>query len=652
MLRKQLSFTSSLFLIGMVLAMPAIVTAAPLIPVQAGGEIGEAVVVDDVAYLATGPSISVWQLSSDGMTAPVQVGATAPLPGLVRGLAVSGDYLYATWANADFQGELVVYSLADPLAPVHALDFAYSTGSFLQPADVLVIGDTLILTDPESGVYSIDISDPMAPSVNTQLWSFSLKSLALTGSHVVAWGAGFAGFVVEIMDVTSPAAPSTVGYYNSWGLFEDAAVEGDVMMLVGDGFEIVSLTDPTMPVMLTTVPSSGTYIRSALMNGGLAYLGDENGLQVWDLSTPATPVAGELVSAPSDRTESSALHMISGGVEMIQFTGMGRGLAFDLDTPATPTLEHVFDLPVGSDTEDVATLANGEIANSDFYSGLRISDGGLNSTSRLDPAIQYGGYEHLAVVGTTAYMTSWGYGLLIIDLSDPNAPAQLSSVYIQYASAVDVAGDMAYVVTSTNGGILQIVDVSNPQLPVPRGSLAIAKGLDVVHHGSMVLIADDDWGGSGLKIVDVSIPDSPMQLGVYTDCATASGVAADGDLAYLACNDGSMHVVSIADPAMPTQVGVYTDPSVYLQGSSIGFDGSVVWYGHFGGADVIDVSDPALPTRIMRVATAGAVRGMEVGDDGNAWLAATTGGVYRVQPFVFNDGFESGDTSAWTVAMQ
>jgi hypothetical protein len=337
---------------------------------------------------------------------------------------------------------------------------------------------------------------------------------------------------------------------------------------------------------------------------------------------------------------------------MILFTGMGRGLALDLDNPASPTLEHVFDLPVGSNTYDVATLAGGDLAVSDFYSGLRISDADLNSVGRFDPAIAQGGYEHLAIDGTTAYMASWGYGLLILDVSDPGAPTLLNSVFIQYASAVDVNGDMAYVVTSTNGGVLQIVDVSNPQLPIPRGSLSISKGLDIVHHGSMVLIADEDYSGSGLKIVDVSIPDSPIQLGAYSGCSTASGVAADGDLAFLACSNGSMHVVSIADPAMPTQVGLYTDPSTYMQGSSIGYHDGFVWYGHTGGVEVLDVSDPALPTRILRFETAGAVRGMEVDEDGNAWLAATTDGIYRVQPFVFRDGFESGDTGAWTTQMQ
>ncbi len=652
MLRKQLWFASTLSLVGILVAMPAIVTGAALVPMQAGGEVGETVIVGDVAYLVQGSAVSVWQLSSDGMTAPAQVGTTEPLPGLIRGLAVAGDYLFATWANQDFQGELVVFSLADPLAPARVLDFAYSTGLFLRPGDVVAIGDALILADPESGVYSIDISDPLAPSVGAQIFTYGLERLAVTGSHVIGWGSGFSGFAVEVIDVTTPMMPSTVGYYSSWGLFEDAAVEGDVMMLVGDGFEVVSLTDPTMPVMLTTVPSSGTYIRSALMNSGLAYLGDEDGLQVWDLSNPATPVAGELVSAPSARTESAAIHPISGGDEMIQFTGMGLGLAFDLDTPAIPTFEHVFDLPVGSDSTDVAAFGNGSLAVSDFYSGLRLTDDELMSLGRVDPAIQYGGYESLTVAGTTAYVTSWGYGLMIMDLADPVAPSLLSSVYVQYASAVDVGGDMAYVVTSTNGGSLFIFDVSNPQLPVPRGTMPISHGWDVVYHDGLALIADEDYVDAGLRVVDVSNPDVPLELGRYGDCNSAAAVTASGDLAFLACHDGTMHVVSIADPAMPTQIGVYTDPSVYLQGSSIGLDGSVVWFGHTGGVDILDVSDPAQPTRILRQQFPGAVRGMDVGADGNAWIAAANAGVYRVQPVIHRDGFESGDLSAWTTSME
>jgi hypothetical protein len=653
MLRKQSILSCSLCLIGVLLALPALVAAAPLAPVQAGGQVNDAVVSGDLAYLASGPSVSVWQLSSDGTAPPAQVGATSPLRGQVRGLAVIGDYLFATWATGYPYGQLAVFSLTDPVNPEHILDFEYSSGTILRPGGLVAIGDVLLMIDSESGLYSIDVSDPLAPSVTTTIPSAGLQRLAITGNHVLGWGPSFiGGFVVDVYDVTVPSVPSWAGFYSSWGNYVNAAVSGDTMILVGDGFEVVSLANPAMPAMLTTIPNWGTYIQSAIMDGDLAYLGDDAGVHVWDLSTPATPVAGDLVAAPADRTDTAAFHPISGGLEMILFTGMGRGLALDLDTPASPTLEHVFDLPVGSDTYDVATLASGDLAVSDFYSGLRISDAGLNSVGRFDPAIAQGGYEHLAIDGTTAYMASWGYGLLILDVSDPGAPSLLNSVFIQYASSVDVNGDMAYVVTSTNGGILQIVDVSNPQLPIPRGSLSISKGLDVIHHGSMVLIADEDYAGSGLKIIDVSIPDSPIQLGTYSDCSTASGVAADGDLAFLACSNGSMHVVSIADPAMPTQVGVYTDPSTFMQGSSIGYHDGVVWYGHTSGVDVIDVSDPAQPTRILRFDTAGAVRGMEVGEDGNAWLAATTDGLYRVQPFVFRDGFESGDTGAWTTQMQ
>ena len=646
-------FTMVLAAASVLLALPSVVIGSPVLPLQAGGDIRESVVVGDIAYLTEGASISVWQLSSDGSQAPVRLGATEPLSGAVNGIAVVGDSLFATWATQNPYGQLAVFSISDPLNPVHALDFAYSTGSYLRPSDVVAIGDVLLLTDPETGTYAIDVSDPLNPSVSATLPpSFGLEHLAITGTTMVGWGAGFAGFGVEVFDVTTPSAPTSVGYYSTWGNYINGAVSGDTLVLVGDGFEVVSLANPAMPASLTTVPNWGTYIRSALMDGDLAYLGDESGVHVWDLSTPSSPVAGAIVPAQADRTQAGFIHPISGGAEALLFTAMGRGLSLDLASPAFPTLEHTFDLPVGSDSYGVVELDGGDVAVVDFYSGLRLNDGNLDSLGRVDPGLAQGGYEALAVAGTTAYVASWGYGLLTMDISNHNAPATVGSVAIPYASGVDVAGNFAYVVTSTNGGVFQIVDVSSPDLPVLRGSMGLAKGLDVVAHNGLALVADDNSGDAGLRIVDVSLPDAPMQVGGYTLCDSVGGVAADGDIVYLACLDGSMHVISITDPAMPTQLGIY-DPTGYSVGYAVAIDGTTAWFGHTGGFSLLNVSDPAHPALIQKVDLPADVLDIEVGIGGNVWMAAGVAGVYKaVSPVIFLDGFESGDLSAWTTAVE
>jgi hypothetical protein len=652
MQRAQHLIAAVLMTASIALAGPSVVTGSPLLPLHAGGDIRESVVAGDIAYLTEGASISIWQLSSDGSQAPVRLGATEPLAGAVNGLAVVGDSLFATWATPYPYGQLAVYSLTDPANPVHELDFEYATGSFLRPSDVIAIGDVLLLTDPESGVYAIDVSDPLAPSVTDTEPSFGLERLAITGNHALGWGRSFiGGFNVEVFDVTTPSNPSWVGFTSSWGNYVNGAVSGDTLILVGDGFEVISLANPAMPVSLTTVPNWGTYIRSALMDGDLAFLGDENGVHVWDLSTPSSPVAGTIVSAPADRTQAGVIRPTSGGEEALLFSAGGWGMSLDLATPAFPTLEHTFDLPVGSDSQGVVELAGGNVAVIDFYSGLRLHDGNLDSLGRVDPGIPMGGYEALAVEGTTAYVASWGYGLLTMDISDHNAPAPLGSVAIPFASGVDTDGSFAYVVTSTNGGVFQVVDVSDPGLPVLRGSMGLSKGLDVLVHNGLALVADDTTGDAGLRIVDVSLPDAPIQLGSYTLCDSGGGVAADGDVVYLACLDGSLHVVSIADPAMPTQLGMY-DPAGYSVGYDVAVDGTTAWFGHTTGFSLLNVSDPANPTLMQKFDLPADAYDIEIGAGGSAWMATGLGGVYQaVSPVVFFDGFESGDTSAWASQM-
>ena len=53
-----------------------------------------------VAYVATGRVIAAWDFS--GNNAPTQVGAVAePAGGLITGLALHGDHLYASWRTGN-----------------------------------------------------------------------------------------------------------------------------------------------------------------------------------------------------------------------------------------------------------------------------------------------------------------------------------------------------------------------------------------------------------------------------------------------------------------------------------------------------------------------------------------------------------------------
>src|SRR2546426_5815546 len=81
------------------------------------------------------------------------------------------------------------------------------------------------------------------------------------------------------------------------------------------------------------------------------------------------------------------------------------------------------------------------------------------------PGIPRGDALAVAVSGAHAYVAAGDGGLLVIDLTNPTAPVQVSSYLTSgEALAVVIAGNYAYVACGDAG--LQVIDVSNPTAPV------------------------------------------------------------------------------------------------------------------------------------------------------------------------------------------
>ena len=140
--------------------------------------------------------------------------------------------------------------------------------------------------------------------------------------------------------------------------------------------------------------------------------------------------------------------------------------------------------------------------------------------------IQLGTYNTLgyargvAVVGNHAYIADTGNGLLVIDVTNPNAPVLMGS-YDTPGDAIGIAvvGTLAYVADGTAG--LQIIDISDPFVPTRLGSYnttGIAFGVTVV--GNRAYVAD---GFSGLQIIDVTHPAAPIHLGGLRHTRTGAG---------------------------------------------------------------------------------------------------------------------------------
>ncbi|MDD1422766.1 cadherin domain-containing protein, partial [Dolichospermum sp. ST_sed1] len=111
------------------------------------------------------------------------------------------------------------------------------------------------------------------------------------------------------------------------------------------------------------------------------------------------------------------------------------------------------------------------------------------------------------------------------------------------ALGVQVVGNYAYVADDESG--LQIIDISNPTTPILKGNYDTsdrAFGVQVV--GNYAYVADGD---SGLQIIDISNPTNPTLKGNYDTSGNAFGVQVVGNYAYVADAHGGLKIINVSE---------------------------------------------------------------------------------------------------------
>jgi hypothetical protein len=116
----------------------------------------------------------------------------------------------------------------------------------------------------------------------------------------------------------------------------------------------------------------------------------------------------------------------------------------------------------------------------------------------------------------------------------------------------------------------------------------------------------------------------------------------------VADQSGGLRIVDVSDPADPFEVGVVDNPAWALDVAVSGFSAYVATGA--AGLRVIDVFDPASPFEVGSVDTPGFASGV-VASDRHVFVADGAAGMeifWKCGVPIFFDGFESGDTSAWS----
>jgi len=548
-----------------------------------GGKCNAVALQGEYAYVGVGPRLII--LDASNPLHVYLVGKTRPLPGVVRGIFVAGSYAYV----ASDPGGLRVVDVSTPSNPIEV----GSENSHGYAMDVVVKGDYAYVTY-YNGLSLIDVSAPSHPmEVGFCVTPGDDATAATVAGGYAYVAAGPAG--LRVVDVSTPSSPIEVGTLNT-----PSEARGVRDVTVAGGYAYVADWDAGLRVVDISTPSNPTevgfhdtpgYARSVAVVDGYAYVADHyEGLWVVDVSMPSNPKEVNVYNMPWDACSVA----VTAGYAYIADCEAGLRVV-DVSTPSDLTEVDSYRTPwqVSSITVD------GDYAYvADRGAGLRVLNVSTPSSpwevgSYATPGTAYG----VAVAGPYVYVADRETGLRVLNRQ---SMAEVGFCDISdSACAVAVAGDYAYVVGFWG---LRVVDVSNPFDPMevgvydrPGHTSAGAGGRNVAVAAGYAYFAD--WE-AGLRILDVSTPSNPMEVGFYPTSGNAYAVAVVGDLAYIASLEGGLRIVDISAPATPVQVGVFETPWYEpIEGVAVTGDYAYVVCGTVG-LRVLDVSTPSNPTKV------------------------------------------------------
>ena len=294
--------------------------------------------------------------------------------------------------------------------------------------------------------------------------------------------------------------------------------------------------------------------------------------------------------------------------------------------------------PIDANQAGIFLSANGEETRDEFIrelSGKRLSSERFDSSNvrfvgnwpfGRSNAVELDPDRNLAFCGS-------GGGVYILDVSDPGNPGKVSEkihvrstvVALFYQSSTQTL----YLAAEETG--LEIWDVSNFENPEKLGSYGkLDWTFDVAVSGDYAYLAD----GGGLRIINVSVPSNLTEMGYCETPGSARGVAVSGNYAYIADDQSGLRIIDISTPSDPFEVG---DVPGYANDVAVSGDYAYV-ADYYNVLRVINIFDPEVPEELGQCDLPGHAYGVDV--SGNYAYV-----IYRAEVYMGPTGMDVIDIS-------
>jgi hypothetical protein len=475
-------------------------------------------------------------------------------------------------------------TLADPAAPTvtDTLNLGVELG---EVATMTLEGDRLWIAAGTHGFFAVSNDLTLISHVATPA---ETRDLALSGSLVAVaeWDQG-----LQIFDGSNAAAPAWRGGIDLPG-FAVAVALSDHLAYVVDmvSLTIIDVTQPTSPMIVGSIFLPGQ-CSDVMVDGDRAYVPSNKAMYVIDISDPHHPsLMGQLTGYCT-------------GVAAIdsQVVGLSRPggvMLVDVSDPTAPI--SLTEINVRGNTDGIATfgprifIPNREqlqVINHEHLAFPPI-------TGRIDQS-SLGAYG-VAREGDWAYVLG-NDRLSVIDISSPTAPAVRGHIDA-YPWMMTVGEGFLYLIQEDDCLVVDLADPTSPRIvgqiespEIPRDCALAADRLYVT-------------GYSGLEVLDVSNPASPVSLGTFDEPNPLTAIEADAQFLYVGVLvspfECRMDVIDATAPSTPQTIGSCALEADVVR--DIKLAGSIL-YAITGGSGspvklaTIDVADPASPRVLAHV---------------------------------------------------
>jgi hypothetical protein len=453
--------------------------------------------------------------------------------------------------------------------------------------------DSLVFLSRGSQVAVINFADTANPQVLSYIEVNGLVSRSvLVGDRLYVGSTGSDPKFIDLFDVSNPTNPQKLGFLQT-RLLDIDVVDTLVYTVAKDSLRVFDFSDPANPRQIGACRDSG---HTLSVCNGYAYIADRWGLNVVDARDPSSPhhegswgtniisvkARGNICCATTDNQSNPGV---------LKFT------ILDVRTPSSPT-------PLGSLDSCGAydVFLDGQLA---FLSGyyifneFRIVD--ISDSTHphhvgtvATPDQNFGVWENPAK--DLAYVADDFGGLIVVDVANLNVPAARDTLLrAGLTYGMQLQGEYAYVANEGVG--LKVLDVSDPRSPAEVGSVDSTRTV-----GTKTVAVRDSFAFIGwathplLRVVDVSAPGSPLKVAAGDVFNPAEDMVWRDSFLYVA-EYYRLQILNVARPRQPVLVGSCTTSDLTWAGLCLRGNTAYV-AGPYDGLHVIDVTDPRNPSPV------------------------------------------------------